>query len=135
MGSAYEKLMKNVTVAPPKGLEAKVLLRIARARVLHARIRLALFGCVGAVATASVIPAYSYAASELAGSGFGSYAALLLSDGATLAFYWKEFGLTLLESFPVVGTTLLCATTLLSLSMFRLAAKSFDAAVIRQQFA
>jgi len=90
---------------------------------------------VFAAQVAQIVPAYSYMLSELAGSGFRGYVSLLLSDGVTLTVYWKEFGLTILESFPTVGVTLLCASILVALGMFRLAVKNFDAAIIHPQFA
>lgn len=136
MGGLYKEYIRSIKVLPPpEGLESRIITRIRRASILKARIRLALSSCGTVIAGALVLPAYSYTASELAESGFGSYASLILSDGAMLTAFWKEFGLTLLESFPILGVTMLCAAVLLSLSMLRLATKNFSVAIIHRQFA
>lgn len=49
--------------------------------------------------------ATQYTLSELSQSGFSSYLALLVSDGTALFAYWKELGITLAESLPLVGVT------------------------------
>lgn len=123
------------TTNPPEALEQRVFLRIREAQVARARARLAIFGFGAVTGLFLSLPAYQYAMSELTTSGFLSYASLLLSDSGMLMLYWKEFGLTLLESLPVFGILLFGTAVLVFFGMLRLAAKNFDGAFMDQQFA
>ncbi len=48
-------------------------------------------------------------------SGFFQYVSLIFSDSSVFFSYWKEFGLSLVESLPLVSTILLLAVVLVFL--------------------
>ncbi|MDD4989276.1 MAG: hypothetical protein PHV42_02520 [Candidatus Pacebacteria bacterium] len=48
-------------------------------------------------------------------SGFSQYASLLFSDNSVFFSYWKDLGLSLVESLPLVSTVLLLGVVLVFL--------------------
>lgn len=117
-----------ITAVPSTELYVKVLSRINDVQVRGARIRVLLsgLGLIGALSL--MFFAYNYTITELAGSGFTNYFSLLFSDADALVLYWKEFGLTLLESLPLFGVSILILSVLFCLSMLRTVAKNIDIA-------
>jgi hypothetical protein len=98
-----------------EGLHDRILSRIHTLRVRAARIRLILFGSVSLGAMIGTVPAYAYLAQESVQSGFNEYLTLMQTDADLLALYWKELLFTLIDSFPLVGTTLLLSALFLLL--------------------
>ena len=56
---------------------------------------------------AALVPAFQYAAEELSQSGFSTYFLLLFSDSRIVLANWQSFGLSLMESLPMVEITIM----------------------------
>ena len=98
------------TIEPPQGLYAAVLARIDLAKRRAAQMRAGLFGFVALVSGALLVPALEYTSSQLYASGFYEYLSLLSSDHSLVLTYWREFGLSLIESLPSLALLLLLPT-------------------------
>lgn len=105
-----ERLFHDPNV--PRTLLPAILERVSLARCRSARIKLAFQGGMTIVSIAALIPASEYTIAEFRASGFYEYLSLAFSDGAMLA-YWRELGLSLIESTPSIAlillSVLLCA--------------------------
>ena len=86
-----------------------VLSSVARERQRLARIRFAFSGLafLGSAGLLSFATPYAYSAFTT--SGFFQSLGLLASDPDVAALFWREFVLSLVESFPVVATAMLLA--------------------------
>ena len=91
-----------------------VMARVAKRRLSAVRISTAAHGLISLAAIIALVPAFQYAFASAAQSGFSGYLSLIASDGGSLATYWKDLGLTLVESAPIVG----CAAILGVLLIF-----------------
>ena len=95
------------TVEPPQGLYAAVIARIELAKRRAAQLRTGAFAIVALISSAVLVPVVQYTASQLYTSGFYDYLSLMLSDHSLVFAYWREFGLSLLESLPSLALLLL----------------------------
>ena len=87
----------------PEHLYGQVLERIAAEReLLSARRRFTAGLALFVVFLAAVLPAWKYLSVEIAASGFGRYFDLVFSDFHAVLSNWKFFGMSLLESLPVL---------------------------------
>jgi len=87
--------------------------RIKHRRTVCARFYIGLHttSIVGAVALfVPVLQSFTTAASQ---SGFTTYLSLISSDGSYILSSWKDFSLSVLESMPVIETTLILVLTLI----------------------
>jgi len=91
------------TTPVPQGLYEAVLAKVAAARIRAARIRAGAFGLIATISAIALVPVIEYTADQLYKSGFYDYVSLVLSDRADVVLYWREFGLSLLESLPSVA--------------------------------
>lgn len=91
----------------PQGLYARILERVAFARVRAARIRAGLLAGLSAVCALAYIPTIQYAIQEFHDSGFANYASLFFD--ATGRNYWKEILYSLAESLPSLAILLILA--------------------------
>lgn len=98
-------------IEPPQGLYAAIMMRIELARRRAAQMRTALFGLLALVSTAALVQVVQYAAGQFYASGFYDYLTLILSDHTLVLTYWREFGLSLIESLPSVAILLLLPIT------------------------
>ena len=92
----------------------RVMERITKRRIARARIAVFAHGLLSLAAVIALVPAFQYAFASAAQSGFSGYLSLIVSDGGSLAAYWKDLGLTLVESAPIAG----CAMVLGILLVF-----------------
>ena len=118
---------------PPERLYGNILIRIEREKIRAARIRFAVLGTTALASTLALIPAYQYAASEFTQSGFLQYLSVVFSDSSIAAVYWKEFALTLAESAPVLGATILLSVIFALLGSFALTIKNARRAFLSVQ--
>lgn len=133
-GSTKTNFWNLSQIDPPHGLLKSILGRILREQRQHARVRLAVWvsGVLGA--GAGLVPAMRYAGQEFSQSGFYAYVSLLFSDGSVVVLNsWKEFGLLLAESLPLMGVTLVLATLLVLLGSIRLMARDMKTAFLSVQ--
>lgn len=87
-----------------QGLFEKVLTRIeAEKKRRAARARLGFVMGIFFASIISVIPVWNAFWVSIASSGFGQYLTLIFSDSKVVANNWQDFGLSLLESLPVMN--------------------------------
>lgn len=98
------------TIEPPQGLHAAILARIGLAKRRAAQLRAGLFGAVALVCGTVLVPALEYTGNQLYASGFYEYLSLISSDNSLLLTYWREFGLSLVESLPSLALLLVLPT-------------------------
>ncbi len=107
----YQKLLNNLGGKPaPEDLYQAVLLRVAteQRRSVRRRFAMAVGSLVASVSAG--VAAVLVLANSLTASGFWKFISLVFSDGATVMTYWREFSLSILESFsvPEMLATLAC---------------------------
>jgi len=89
--------------APP-GLYDKIMLRLDRERKIASAKKWVFAGTfVLFVSLAASFPIWGMLQKESAQSGFAQYLSLVFYDFRTIPLYWQDFGLTLLESLPVIA--------------------------------
>ncbi len=91
----------------PQGLYAAVMARIDAAERRAARIATAVFGFVALASAAALVPVAQYTLQQFYASGFYDYLSLALSDHSLALTYWREFGLSLVESLPSLALLML----------------------------
>ena len=103
------RLFRDISKSANEGLYGVVLTGVARERQRLARIRFAIsgFAFLGSVGLLSFATSYAYSAFTT--SSFLQSLDLLVSDTDVAALFWREFALSLVESFPVVATAMLLA--------------------------
>lgn len=105
----------------PKNLRSNILLGIRSEEKRIAKQQLAASSFVAIASIGAIVASVKYALTAFYQSSFYSYATLLLSDPDMVLRYWREFGLALLESLPVIGIVCCLAavcTLLVSLRFF-----------------
>lgn len=105
----------------PDHLKSNILRGILSEEKNRARKLLVISIITAFVSIGSILASVKYALTSFYQSSFYSYATLLFSDPDVVMRYWREFGLALLESLPVVGVILCLAAffaLLISLRMF-----------------
>ncbi len=108
-----EKSLKIEEITPPADLFDRIMLRLADERRFRtARRKFIIALALSAIVFAIGIPLASSVAYDFIHSGFSTYASLLLSDFGTVMQSWQDFGLSLLESFPVMDTAFFVAIIL-----------------------
>ena len=120
-------------IEPSRKLSEKILSAIAHEKQRRARIHFVVFDFSCVTSAVAIIPAFQYALQEFSRTGFYEYFSLLFSDGGLLLSYWKEFSLSLIESLPLLGLTVLLVTIFALLKSFTLAAKNMRVAFLRSQ--
>lgn len=111
MQNNVEQLLRTLEAPDPRPqLFDVVMKRITMEGVRAAKRRLVIFsvGCVGSFA--AVLPAFMMMRTNMAQSGFAEFFSLLFSDMGSVALYWQNFTLTLLESLPAVSIAAFLAT-------------------------
>jgi hypothetical protein len=106
METDYNRLFEHLEQKEPRaGLLDKVLLSISKETVSRALwAKTVVSGIISLAAIVAIIPSWLITRSEIYQSGFSQFLSLLMSDTNTVMAFWKEFSLSLLESFPLVGT-------------------------------
>jgi len=95
------------TVEPPQGLYTNILARVGLARRRAAQLRAGVFGVVVLTSGSLLVPIVQYTAGQFYASGFYDYLSLAMSDHALVTTYWREFGLSLIESLPSLALLLM----------------------------
>ena len=97
-------------IEPPQGLYAAVMARVELAKRRAAQMRAGLFGIIALASSAVLVPALAYMSNQLYASGFYDYLSLLSSEHSLVLTYWREFGLSLIESLPSLALLLVLPT-------------------------
>ena len=112
--------MTNQSEVPP-GLFKRIIARINLERAtMIMRRRFVYASIVFLSATVITIPAWLAFWSDFTQSGFAQYVSLMFYDFKIVLAHWQDFGLSLLETFPIVSTTVLLSlifAILVSLSL------------------
>lgn len=123
MDQNYEKLFSRL-VSPemPENLLGKILIRIQKEKQkMHIR-KLVIFSLFSSLSAAAVIPAFRYAQAGFLQSGFWHYFKLIFSDFGTIAGFWQNYALSLLETLPVFGLIIFLSSLLLFINLIKLLA-------------
>ncbi len=116
-----EKLFQNISSAEHSpDLYQKITTLILRKRQRQEQIQLILTGGLSLLSGVGVIFAFRYVIQELSHSNFSQYISLLFHDSTTALVYWRELGMSLAESLPFLGVTILLSTILLFLASLKL---------------
>jgi hypothetical protein len=71
-----------------------------------ARVKSWAFSLLGLISFIGLIPAWKVLASDLTQSGVFEYLSLVFSNGNSILPYWKELGLSIVESLPMMSIVL-----------------------------
>ncbi|MBU6390214.1 hypothetical protein KGQ31_01555 [Patescibacteria group bacterium] len=112
MKNSLHVLFSKLTVKPDAALTARIIDKIGRARLRNTRVKVTLYFSSVALSLAAFVPSLIYAMQGFTQSEFSDYLSLVFSDTGTVMASWKAFGLSLVESLPLVGVTLALATFL-----------------------
>ena len=93
------------------GIESK----INRAQRQRNLVRGTSYAIVACLAIAACIPAIKSMVDSMIGSGFTSYISMILTDGSNILGSWKELGMVLVESIPLLSVTAVLALVIGSL--------------------
>ena len=109
---------------PSPNLCQKILSQV-QLDIKHAERFSFIFSGLFALASfAGIVFAARYTAQELNSSGFYQYISLVFSDPGSLASYWKDFGLLLAESMPILAIATVLATAWAFLSSIKILVKN-----------
>src|SRR5580765_6350072 len=109
----------------PEHLYSEVIARLeTERRLLSARRRFTAGLALFVLFVAALVPAWSYLASQVAASGFGRYFTLIFSDFGAVTSNWQYFGMSLLESLPVLPVLALLAAFFGMLAALRIILKN-----------
>ena len=98
-----QELFTKETGPIPYGMSERVFARIERAALVAERTKTYITWSFFIVSLSAFIGSCVYASQAFAHSNFGSYFSLIFSDLGTLGIVWKDLGLSLVESLPIVG--------------------------------
>ena len=107
----------------PEGLADRVLAHIIATQNADARLKRLVWGSISAISFVLFATSTVYAINAYSGSSFASYFSLIFSDMGSVSLWWKELGLSLLESLPILGTMLVLGSIFLVLWSIRKFAK------------
>ena len=105
----------------PPDLFSRVMSAIAGERARLKAIRNFVFAsliCIGALV--STLFVWNGFMRELASSGFGQYASLIFMDYKAVLANWQDYGMSLLESFPVVNAAELIGEAVIVMILIKL---------------
>jgi len=119
----------------PAGLRATVLVQIFTLRRRAALMRAGGLAII-AVASATLLwEAFLYVLEEATTSGFVEYVRLLATDSDVTLSLWREFGVAVLSSAPLVPIALACAVAILLMWSTERLYQNVRTAVVRPRFA
>ena len=124
MHKNYAQLFSHLTPPEmPDNLFEKIMHRIQKERqslILKRKVMIFSIGMIGIIgAAAAFIPAFKMARTELYESSFLYFLSLIFSDFGTVAAYWQNFIMSLLETLPVMGLAIFLLTILVFLGSLR----------------
>ncbi|MEI6396606.1 MAG: hypothetical protein WCO48_00830 [Candidatus Taylorbacteria bacterium] len=120
----YKRLLTSATSTKAPGyISVGIEKSIHKAQVQRDIIRGISYAIATCLAVAAFVPAFKSLLDAMIGSGFTSYASVLLTDGGNLIGSWKEIGMVLVESLPMLSLTAVVALLVGSIYSFN---KSFS---------
>ena len=125
MSKNYTQLFSHLeALEPTDDLLGKVLSRLDKERFIVIRRRIALLSGFLVVLVLALVPAFKMVWDGINASGFTQFLSLLFSDSGVVMAYWQSFGLTLLESLPVISIVVFLAIVVSFLGSARLLSKN-----------
>jgi hypothetical protein len=107
MEDNYKKLFGYINlIEPPKGFEAQILRFINLKEKRATRFNVLVFGSTSLTSFGLSLWAGIYLVKSVKETGFGQYFSLIFWSDSTVYAYWKELGIALVESLPIVGIIL-----------------------------
>ena len=122
MRKDYEKLFTHLKPAePPAGLFDRIILAIEREQQLQ-RTKRIVFSFLGlTIISIGATPfSWSMLAGQIESSGVLYFLSTVTSDAALFLALWKDAGLAILESLPIIGITIFAINMSLILFTIRL---------------
>lgn len=111
MREDFKKLFNHLeTVEPPKDLSIRLMLRYQqeqKTKILMRKLHLSLFSLVTVASAVFLVPTIKAFLASVSESGFLYFFSLLFSDFKIMVANWQVFGLSLLESLPVLNLAIL----------------------------
>lgn len=121
--SIIESLSHINRVEISENLEHKVFLSIGKAMLIHARMKGIALGFIFVSSCVLFVPTFGHLVNEINASGIGQYLQILVSDSSYAITFWKEIGLVIIETAPVIALTSLLLVILIMLSSLKGAVK------------
>ena len=106
-------------INPPQALEEKIIHALYTRIEKRRRIRQWSFASMMGISIMIFVYTTIKIVTEFSSSSFYYYTSLVRTDSSLLLSLWKEFALSLAESFPVVEAGLFCITLCLFLVAIR----------------
>lgn len=121
MKDSYDKLFKRLGyLEPPAGLSERIMRSISERSVARAIwMKTILSGVLSTVATIALVWSWFITQSEVAQSGFSQFFSLLVSDTNMVTVLWRQFSMSIIESFPVIGAIAILGSLLVLLVSVR----------------
>ena len=114
MDTKFKKAFETIVGAKSLDfLQTRILARIDQEQAKKVTIGNIISRTVGAVSLVAIFPLVINIFAQLQNSGFFSYLSLVFTDTGTVATYWKELSLSLVESAPLAGITLILMLVLI----------------------
>ena len=107
-------------------LFTRIICAIDREQVLRTKRRILVARISSWLSAVSLVVVFVNTVSQFQTSGFFNYFSLLFSDGGTVLSFWREFALSLAESLPWLGLSLIFATLFVFLVSLRFTAKNLQ---------
>ena len=117
--TSLKEIFANNSQKPRENLFKLILARIENEKRRMAKIRLIYSGVAGGVSIVALVPMVKFFISDFLQSGFWNYFSLIFSDSGAVLSYWKELGLSLLESLPVLSSAVVLVLVLILLMVGR----------------
>ena len=112
MTSDLYTLFKNdtETQAPKAELLNRVFVQIEKAQAKKIRQQKTIWSIVSSVFFVTVILTGWHAVSSIASSNLSDYLSLIFSDTSSAFLIWKELGISIIDSLPIIGIGLFLAS-------------------------
>ncbi len=108
----------------PKKLKKNIILLIQKEEYAYARKYVLMASMLGIISFIGGAFSLRYVFQGFVQSSFYSYASLLFSDPDILLQFWREFGLSLVETIPLFEITTLLVTIAILLLSIRILANN-----------
>ena len=108
----------------PKKLKKNIILLIQKEEYAYARKYVLMASMLGIISFIGGAFSLRYVFQGFVQSSFYSYASLLFSDPDILLQFWREFGLSLVETIPLFEMTTLLVTIAILLLSIRILANN-----------
>jgi len=113
MDNNIENIFKTLgELKSPTLLSSKILFRINQEQIKRAKIQMIITRTIGGLSFVAFFPILINLISQLQNSGFWYYVSLFFTDTSTVALYWKQFSMSLIEATPMFPLTLILLSLL-----------------------